>query len=164
LERWNVGTLERSQVGRLSPPPPAFKGGQNMWTNAMFEALGWAFWPSPPAPLPKWERGDSGARVWHPIAVHSYYEHLFGPPLNPPARGQARGDRRWQVVPAPACTGAGSRGSALAGWNVRRLTGRVVVSSCRRRVVVASSSRRVVASSCRRVIVSSHRLNDRTGS
>jgi hypothetical protein len=68
-----------------SPPAPLpkwFKGGQNMWTNAMFEALGWAFWPSPPAPLPKWERGDSGARVWHPIAVHSYYEHLFCPPLN----------------------------------------------------------------------------------
>jgi hypothetical protein len=78
------------------PPPPAprvrgFKGGQNMWTNAMFEALGWAFWPSPPAPLPFWERGDSGARVWHPIAVHSYYEHLFCPPLN--GRGGWAGSR-----------------------------------------------------------------------
>jgi hypothetical protein len=40
-----------------------------------------------PAPLPKWERGDSGARVWHPIAVHSYYEHLFGPPLKCAGRG-----------------------------------------------------------------------------
>jgi hypothetical protein len=53
-----------------------------MWTNAMFEALGWAFWPSPPAPLPFWERGDSGAWLGHLIAVNGYCEHLFCPPLN----------------------------------------------------------------------------------
>jgi hypothetical protein len=54
-----------------------------MWTNSMFEALGCACWPSPPAPLPKWERGDSGERLWPLIAVLGYCEHLFGPPLNP---------------------------------------------------------------------------------
>jgi hypothetical protein len=99
-ERWSPRTRVQGRTERLdeidvcgvgmrrfpSPPNPLshkeFKGGQNMWTNAMFEALGCACWPSPPAPLPKWERDDSGARVWHPIAVHSYYEHLFCPPLN----------------------------------------------------------------------------------
>jgi hypothetical protein len=87
-----------------------------MWTNAMFEALGWAFWPSPPAPLPKWERGDSGARVWHPIAVHSYYEHLFCPPLNPRTRGSS----------PPRTRGlgrlAGDQGGAGEGPGVRAKT------------------------------------------
>jgi hypothetical protein len=57
----------------------------------MFEALGWAFWPSPPSPLPPpliprtrglWERGDSGARLWHPMAVDGQCEHFFCLPLN----------------------------------------------------------------------------------
>jgi hypothetical protein len=60
-----------------------------MWANSVFEALGCPFWPSPPAPLPKWERGDSGVRVWHPIAVHGHDEQLFGPPLNPKWRGDS---------------------------------------------------------------------------
>jgi hypothetical protein len=53
----------------------------------MFEALGCAVWPSPPAPLPPpliprmrglRERGDSGERLWPPIAVDGHCEHLFG--------------------------------------------------------------------------------------
>jgi hypothetical protein len=68
-----------------------FEGGQNVWAKVRFGALGCAGWPSPPAPLPPpliprkrglWERGDSGGRLRHPIAVHGQCEHLFGPPLN----------------------------------------------------------------------------------
>jgi hypothetical protein len=65
-----------------------------MWTNSVFEALGCAVWPSPLAPLPKWERGDSGAWLGHLIAVNGYCEHLFCPPLNGEAEGQRPSDLR----------------------------------------------------------------------
>jgi hypothetical protein len=49
-----------------------------IWSGAL-ECAGW---PSPPAPLPFWERGDSGGRLWPPTAVDSHAEQLFCPPLN----------------------------------------------------------------------------------
>jgi hypothetical protein len=52
-----------------------------------------------PRPLnPKWERGDSGVRVWHPIAVHGHDEHLFGPPLNPKWERGDSGARVWHPI------------------------------------------------------------------
>jgi hypothetical protein len=41
------------------------------------------------------ERGDSGGRLGHLIAVHSHDEHLFGPPLNPKWERGDSGGRVW---------------------------------------------------------------------
>jgi hypothetical protein len=53
----------------------------------MLEALGGPFWPSPRPLSHTQERGDSGERLWPPIAVDGHDEHLFGPPLNHKERG-----------------------------------------------------------------------------
>jgi hypothetical protein len=67
--------------------------------------------PSPPAPprsplIPRkrglQERGDSGGRLEHPIAVYDQYEHRFGPPLTAHGSGvtQARVcGLRWRPLP-----------------------------------------------------------------
>jgi hypothetical protein len=53
----------------VDPRVRGFKGGQNVWAKSMFVASECAIWPSPPAPLPKWERGDSGECLGPPMAV-----------------------------------------------------------------------------------------------
>jgi hypothetical protein len=88
-----IGTDERQ---RVNPGPEPFSrtrvrgrterlGEGTVWGVGM---RGLALTPGPsPAPLDPpqaglWERGDSGGRLRHPIAVHGQCEHLFGPPLN----------------------------------------------------------------------------------
>jgi hypothetical protein len=75
--------------------------------------------PSPLSHNPRtrglWERGDSGVRLWHPIAVHGHDEHLFCPPLNPRTRG-TRGRGQARGGPRGDCGGVkGNRQGSPAG-------------------------------------------------
>jgi hypothetical protein len=75
------------RVLTLTPgPAPArrFKGGQNMWANSVFEALGGPFWPSPPAPLP--HAGSRADRTCGQIRRLRRYNVCFGPHPRPRSR------------------------------------------------------------------------------
>jgi hypothetical protein len=76
------------------------------------------FGPHPQPLSRKQERGDSGERVWPPIAVYCHDEHLFGPPLNLVGEGLGeRGDRS-----APSASSAVYCSTLASSVSYRRRT------------------------------------------